>query len=66
MPELPEIETTLRGLAPHLTGKTVTEIVIRNAKLRWPQSQSAIALRSTVKLENSRTGSSSLSVPTAT
>jgi formamidopyrimidine-DNA glycosylase len=36
MPELPEVETTLRGLAPHLTGKTVADVVIRNAKLRWP------------------------------
>jgi formamidopyrimidine-DNA glycosylase len=36
MPELPEVETTLRGLAPHLTGKTVGDVIVRNAKLRWP------------------------------
>lgn len=36
MPELPEVETTLRGLAPHLEGQTIAEVVIRNAKLRWP------------------------------
>lgn len=36
MPELPEVETTLRGLAPHLTGQIVTEVCIRNAQLRWP------------------------------
>lgn len=36
MPELPEVETTLRGIAPHLTGQTVANVIIRNAKLRWP------------------------------
>lgn len=36
MPELPEVETTLRGLAPHLTGQRITQVVVRNAQLRWP------------------------------
>jgi formamidopyrimidine-DNA glycosylase len=36
MPELPEVETTLRGIAPHLKGQTVADVSIRNAKLRWP------------------------------
>lgn len=36
MPELPEVETTLRGIAPHVTGQTVLELVLRTAKLRWP------------------------------
>jgi formamidopyrimidine-DNA glycosylase len=36
MPELPEVETTLRGLAPHLTGQIVADIIIRNPQLRWP------------------------------
>ena len=36
MPELPEVEITRRGLAVHLTGLTISDIVIRNAKLRWP------------------------------
>lgn len=36
MPELPEVETTLRGLAPHLSGQTVKDIVIRHPRLRWP------------------------------
>ncbi|MBU0621418.1 MAG: bifunctional DNA-formamidopyrimidine glycosylase/DNA-(apurinic or apyrimidinic site) lyase [Gammaproteobacteria bacterium] len=36
MPELPEVETTLRGLAPHLTGRTVNDVIIRNPALRWP------------------------------
>ncbi|MDX8385468.1 MAG: Fpg/Nei family DNA glycosylase [Gallionella sp.] len=36
MPELPEVETTKRGLEPHLIGATITDIVIRNHQLRWP------------------------------
>jgi formamidopyrimidine-DNA glycosylase len=36
MPELPEVETTLRGIAPHLDQHRVTGVVIRNANLRWP------------------------------
>ncbi|MGC2047701.1 MAG: Fpg/Nei family DNA glycosylase [Gallionella sp.] len=36
MPELPEVEITRRGLAAHLTGLTIADVVIRNAKLRWP------------------------------
>lgn len=36
MPELPEVETTLRGLAPHLEGQTVADVVIRHPQLRWP------------------------------
>ncbi len=36
MPELPEVETTLRGIASHLTGQQVRDIVIRNPSLRWP------------------------------
>ena len=36
MPELPEVETTRRGIAPHITGKRVTEVIVREARLRWP------------------------------
>ena len=36
MPELPEVETTLRGIEPSLAGKTIKEVVVRNAALRWP------------------------------
>ena len=39
MPELPEVEITRRGLAAHLTGLTISDIIIRNAKLRWPIPQ---------------------------
>jgi formamidopyrimidine-DNA glycosylase len=36
MPELPEVETTRRGIAPHVTGQRVTDVVVRNKHLRWP------------------------------
>lgn len=36
MPELPEVETTLRGVLPHLKGRQVTEVIVRDARLRWP------------------------------
>ncbi|WP_456418099.1 bifunctional DNA-formamidopyrimidine glycosylase/DNA-(apurinic or apyrimidinic site) lyase [Thiolapillus sp.] len=36
MPELPEVETTRRGIQPHIQGKTVTGVIIRQPRLRWP------------------------------
>lgn len=36
MPELPEVETTLRGIAPHLVARRVTGVTIRDRRLRWP------------------------------
>jgi formamidopyrimidine-DNA glycosylase len=36
MPELPEVETTRRGIAPALTGRRVIEVVVRDRRLRWP------------------------------
>jgi len=36
LPELPEVETTKRGIAPHITGKTLRRTIIRNSQLRWP------------------------------
>jgi len=36
MPELPEVETTRAGLAPHLIGRRITGITLRRPDLRWP------------------------------
>jgi formamidopyrimidine-DNA glycosylase len=36
MPELPEVETTRRGLAPHLVGRRIEAMVLRRPDLRWP------------------------------
>lgn len=39
MPELPEVETVCRGIAPHIIGEKVVATVVRQAKLRWPVAQ---------------------------
>lgn len=36
MPELPEVETTRRGVAPHLEGRSVEAVIVRQPNLRWP------------------------------
>ncbi|BDU18822.1 bifunctional DNA-formamidopyrimidine glycosylase/DNA-(apurinic or apyrimidinic site) lyase [Dyella sp. GSA-30] len=36
MPELPEVETTRRGIAPHLIGRRITAVTLRRTDLRWP------------------------------
>ena len=36
MPELPEVETTRRGIAPYCEGETITRVTVRNGSLRWP------------------------------
>ena len=36
MPELPEVETTLRGIEPHLLNQRVARVVVRDRRLRWP------------------------------
>ena len=36
MPELPEVETTRRGLAPHVVGRTIRALAVREPRLRWP------------------------------
>jgi formamidopyrimidine-DNA glycosylase len=36
MPELPEVETTLRGVLPHIVNREITRVCVRDARLRWP------------------------------
>ncbi len=36
MPELPEVETTRRGIEPYLVGRRVASVTLRRADLRWP------------------------------
>ncbi|WP_028357698.1 bifunctional DNA-formamidopyrimidine glycosylase/DNA-(apurinic or apyrimidinic site) lyase [Brackiella oedipodis] len=36
MPELPEVETTRRALAPYMTGQRLRGLIIHNGQLRWP------------------------------
>lgn len=39
MPELPEVETSLKGIEPYLLNQTLKKVVVRNPNLRWPVSQ---------------------------
>lgn len=36
MPELPEVETTRRGIKPYIDQQTVSDVIVRQPKLRWP------------------------------
>lgn len=35
MPELPEVETTRRGIEPYVQGQTVAQVLVREPRLRW-------------------------------
>jgi len=39
MPELPEVETSRRGIEPHIVDTRVSRVIISNRKLRWPVSR---------------------------
>ncbi|MFW2372954.1 MAG: bifunctional DNA-formamidopyrimidine glycosylase/DNA-(apurinic or apyrimidinic site) lyase [Gammaproteobacteria bacterium] len=36
MPELPEVETSRRGIEPHIINQTVNDVIVRQRQLRWP------------------------------
>jgi formamidopyrimidine-DNA glycosylase len=36
MPELPEVETTRRGIAPHVVGRRIARLIVYDPRLRWP------------------------------
>jgi formamidopyrimidine-DNA glycosylase len=36
MPELPEVETTRRGIAPLVLNQLITQVIVRDHRLRWP------------------------------
>jgi formamidopyrimidine-DNA glycosylase len=36
MPELPEVETTRRGVAPHVVGRSIARVDVYDRRLRWP------------------------------
>jgi formamidopyrimidine-DNA glycosylase len=36
MPELPEVETTRRGILPHARGEKIAAVTVREPRLRWP------------------------------
>jgi formamidopyrimidine-DNA glycosylase len=36
VPELPEVETVRRGITPHIVGKTILDVDVRESRMRWP------------------------------
>ncbi|MFW5969700.1 MAG: bifunctional DNA-formamidopyrimidine glycosylase/DNA-(apurinic or apyrimidinic site) lyase [Halofilum sp. (in: g-proteobacteria)] len=42
MPELPEVETTRRGIAPHIEGRAIRGATVREPRLRWPVPVAAL------------------------
>lgn len=36
MPELPEVETTCKGISPHIENNVISKVIVRNRSLRWP------------------------------
>ena len=44
MPELPEVETTLRGIESHIIGREISQVNVRNRNLRWPVSRKVYSL----------------------
>jgi formamidopyrimidine-DNA glycosylase len=44
MPELPEVETTLRGIEPSLRGQHINQVTVRQPSLRWPVTENLQAI----------------------
>ncbi len=45
MPELPEVETTIRGIAPHVCGQKIKRVIVRDSRLRWPVAKETIEIQ---------------------
>lgn len=45
MPELPEVEVSRLGISPHLTGRRLIQVEVRQRQLRWPVPDEVLALR---------------------
>lgn len=56
MPELPEVETVLRGLVPHIQGATIENVIIRRPQLRWPIPELNLFIKQKTILNMSRRG----------
>lgn len=44
MPELPEVETTRRGIEPYLVDRSITQLYLRERRMRWPVEDTVLAL----------------------
>ena len=56
MPELPEVETTRRGIEPYVKQQILTQLVIRQPQLRWPISPELSQLQGQVITQLTRRG----------
>jgi formamidopyrimidine-DNA glycosylase len=65
MPELPEVETTRRGLAPHVEGRQVMAVTLRRPDLRWPIPPEVSALLPGQRIEAVRRRAKYLLLDTA-
>ena len=54
MPELPEVETTLRGVAPHVLGHRIRALDLRQPALRWPVPRELPALLPGQRIQGGR------------
>lgn len=52
MPELPEVETTKRGIEPALCGQRIEACIVRNSKLRWPVAPQICQLQPGLLIES--------------
>ena len=52
MPELPEVETTRRGIEPYLIGQTIHRIDVRDRRLRWPIAKNINAKLSGARIQS--------------
>jgi formamidopyrimidine-DNA glycosylase len=44
VPELPEVETTRRGIEPHITGRRIDRLRVHEHRLRWPVDLKMVAM----------------------
>ena len=56
MPELPEVETTRRGIDPFLRNQRIASVIVRETRLRWPISDQVSQLQGRRILDLSRRG----------
>ncbi|MCP4874785.1 MAG: bifunctional DNA-formamidopyrimidine glycosylase/DNA-(apurinic or apyrimidinic site) lyase [Gammaproteobacteria bacterium] len=56
MPELPEVETTRRGIEPHVRGQIIEQVILRETRLRWPVSREVAGLQGRLISDVSRRG----------
>jgi len=56
LPELPEVETTLRGVEPYVKHEHIQSIIVRNPNLRWPVSEQVETLSNALVVDIIRRG----------